>query len=168
MTVPQQLTSSLPSFSYPASFRHPPPASSLSSGRPLDNLARFFFNGLMTVTMFAFVHVSFGNSCDLSWNACLVGGFSILSTYCLFSTIEPGYFFRGWLNHQLRIQRNLHRCQYWQSLRASGCWTCARLGWKDFDPCGFAGFSIWTPKLHRLTIIIFDVSMIFNVKFQHF
>ena len=29
MTVPPQLTSSLPSFSYPASFRHPPPASSL-------------------------------------------------------------------------------------------------------------------------------------------
>ena len=28
MTVPPQLTSSLPSFSYPASFRHPPPASS--------------------------------------------------------------------------------------------------------------------------------------------
>ena len=31
MTVPPQLTSSLPSFSYPASFRHPPPASSLDS-----------------------------------------------------------------------------------------------------------------------------------------
>ena len=30
MTVPPQLTSSLPSFSYPASFRHPPPASSES------------------------------------------------------------------------------------------------------------------------------------------
>jgi hypothetical protein len=30
MTVPPQLTSSLPSFSYPASFRHPPPASSLT------------------------------------------------------------------------------------------------------------------------------------------
>ena len=30
MTVPPQLTSSLPSFSYPASFRHPPPASSHS------------------------------------------------------------------------------------------------------------------------------------------
>ena len=30
MTVPPQLTSSLPSFSYPASFRHPPPASSSS------------------------------------------------------------------------------------------------------------------------------------------
>ena len=30
MTVPPQLTSSLPSFSYPASFRHPPPASSTS------------------------------------------------------------------------------------------------------------------------------------------
>ena len=30
MTVPPQLTSSLPSFSYPASFRHPPPASSMS------------------------------------------------------------------------------------------------------------------------------------------
>ena len=30
MTVPPQLTSSLPSFSYPASFRHPPPASSFS------------------------------------------------------------------------------------------------------------------------------------------
>ena len=29
MTVPPQLTSSLPSFSYPASFRHPPPASSV-------------------------------------------------------------------------------------------------------------------------------------------
>ena len=29
MTVPPQLTSSLPSFSYPASFRHPPPASSI-------------------------------------------------------------------------------------------------------------------------------------------
>ena len=28
MTVPPQLTCSLPSFSYPASFRHPPPASS--------------------------------------------------------------------------------------------------------------------------------------------
>ena len=28
MTVPPQLTSSLPSFSYPSSFRHPPPASS--------------------------------------------------------------------------------------------------------------------------------------------
>ena len=28
MTVPPRLTSSLPSFSYPASFRHPPPASS--------------------------------------------------------------------------------------------------------------------------------------------
>ena len=32
MTVPPQLTSSLPSFSYPASFRHPPPASSLLLG----------------------------------------------------------------------------------------------------------------------------------------
>ena len=31
MTVPPQLTSSLPSFSYPASFRHPPPASSFQS-----------------------------------------------------------------------------------------------------------------------------------------
>ena len=32
MTVPPQLTSSLPSFSYPASFRHPPPASSGTYG----------------------------------------------------------------------------------------------------------------------------------------
>jgi len=32
MTVPPQLTSSLSSFSYPASFRHPPPASS-SAGK---------------------------------------------------------------------------------------------------------------------------------------
>ena len=31
MTVPPQLTSSLPSFSYPASFRHPPPASSCTT-----------------------------------------------------------------------------------------------------------------------------------------
>ena len=31
MTVPPQLTSSLPSFSYPASFRHPPPASSFTT-----------------------------------------------------------------------------------------------------------------------------------------
>ena len=29
MTIPPQLTSSLPSFSYPASFRYPPPASNL-------------------------------------------------------------------------------------------------------------------------------------------
>ena len=32
MTVPPQFTSSLPSFSYPASFRHPPPASSQPTG----------------------------------------------------------------------------------------------------------------------------------------
>ena len=36
MTVPPQLTSSLPSFSYPASFRHPPPASSGTMQR--DNM----------------------------------------------------------------------------------------------------------------------------------
>ena len=36
MTVPPQLTSSLPSFSYPASFRHPPPA---SSGSPFSFLS---------------------------------------------------------------------------------------------------------------------------------
>ena len=43
MTVPPQLTSSLPSFSYPASFRHPPPASSkILSSRPFyDELVRF-------------------------------------------------------------------------------------------------------------------------------
>jgi hypothetical protein len=43
MTVPPQLTSSLPSFSYPASFRHPAPASSkILSSRPFyDELVRF-------------------------------------------------------------------------------------------------------------------------------
>ena len=37
MTVPPQLTSSLPSFSYPASFRHPPPASSFFCGHQGDS-----------------------------------------------------------------------------------------------------------------------------------
>ena len=40
MTVPPQLTSSLPSFSYPASFRHPPPA---SSDKPLELGYIFYF-----------------------------------------------------------------------------------------------------------------------------
>ena len=38
MTVPPQLTSSLPSFSYPASFRHPPPASSICENQAFSIL----------------------------------------------------------------------------------------------------------------------------------
>ena len=97
MTVPPQLTSSLPSFSYPASFRHPPPASSLPQFLAIE--FHFVRKGCRGTIKFAFLPQFLAIELHFVRNGCR-GTLKIVILH-QFLAIEPRFVRKGCVSYRL-------------------------------------------------------------------
>ena len=97
MTVPPQLTSSLPSFSYPASFRHPPPASSLPQFLAIE--FHFVRKGCRGTIKFAFLPQFLAIELHFVRNGCR--GTLKIAILHQFLAIEPRFVRKGCVSYRL-------------------------------------------------------------------